>query len=317
MRTFALSLTVLVLFFGVRSVGKAGRDASEEIIAIERSVLDRWGKGDPQGFLETYAPEVTYFDPFQDRRVDGQRAMEALLAPLAGKVKVDRYEMLNPKVQRHGDFAVLTYNLVNYSKQADGTEKPTTRWNSTTVLRRMHGKWRTIHSHWSFVKPTAKETGTPGASPPIAQPMQGGAAFQGLRTVIYHAPDLAKAKAWYTAAFGVAYFDQPFYIGFDIGGFELGLDPDVSDVKVGNNAVAYWGVPDIAQAYRALLDRGAEPRQPVKDVGGDIKVATVADPFGNVIGLIQNPDFKIKGEGAAETWVQHDAKTHLCDCVRR
>lgn len=120
--------------------------------------------------------------------------------------------------------------------------------------------------------------------------------FLGLRTVIYHAPDLPKTKAWYAAAFGVApYFDEPFYVGFDIGGFELGLDPDVSRVNVGNNAVAYWGVADIEAAYRHLVDRGAIPRQPAKDVGGDIRVATVADPFGNVIGLIQNPHFKVKG----------------------
>jgi predicted enzyme related to lactoylglutathione lyase len=117
----------------------------------------------------------------------------------------------------------------------------------------------------------------------------------GLRTVIYHVQDLTKAKAWYAAAFGVApYFDEPFYVGFEIGGFELGLDPDVTGVNVGNNAVAYWGVTDIAEAYGRLIDRGAEARQPVKDVGGDIKVAAVADPFGNVIGLIHNPHFKIK-----------------------
>lgn len=117
----------------------------------------------------------------------------------------------------------------------------------------------------------------------------------GLRTVIYHVPDLAKAKAWYSGAFGVApYFDEPFYVGFQIGGFELGLDPDVSGVIVGNNAVAYWGVPEIEKVYARLLDRGAAPRDAVTDVGGDIKVAAVADPFGNVIGLIQNPHFKIE-----------------------
>jgi len=116
--------------------------------------------------------------------------------------------------------------------------------------------------------------------------------FQGLRTVIYHAPDLQKAKAWYTAAFGIApYFDQPFYVGFQVGGFELGLDPDVDGVRVGNNAVAYWGVDDIDAAYARMLEGGASARQPVSEVGGDIKVASVADPFGNVIGLIQNPHF--------------------------
>jgi predicted enzyme related to lactoylglutathione lyase len=119
--------------------------------------------------------------------------------------------------------------------------------------------------------------------------------FLGLRTVIYHAPDLEQAKAWYAAAFGVApYFDQPFYVGFEIGGYELGLDPDVGRVRVGDNAVAYWGVQDIEEAWRHLLANGAEPRQEIRDVGGDIRVATVADPFGNVIGLIQNPHFQAR-----------------------
>lgn len=119
--------------------------------------------------------------------------------------------------------------------------------------------------------------------------------FLGLRTVVYHAPDLARAKAWYSTAIGIApYFDEPYYVGFEVGGYELGLDSDVASTRVGNNAVAYWGVRDIAGAYSHLLERCAEPHQPVKEVGGDIKVATVVDPFGNVIGLIQNPHFKPK-----------------------
>jgi len=119
--------------------------------------------------------------------------------------------------------------------------------------------------------------------------------FQGLRTVIYHAPDLQKAKAWYSAAFGIApYFDEPYYVGFQVGGFELGLDPDAAGVSVGNNAVAYWGVSDIAAAYDRMIENGAAARQAVRDVGGDIKVASVADPFGNVIGLIENPHFAAK-----------------------
>jgi len=120
--------------------------------------------------------------------------------------------------------------------------------------------------------------------------------FLGLRTVIYHAPDLAAAKVWYAEAFGVApYFDEPFYVGFQIGGYELGLNPDVRQVQVGNSAGAYWGVADIEAAHRHLLARGAEPREPITDVGGDIRVASLADPFGNVIGIIQNPHFQVKG----------------------
>lgn len=119
--------------------------------------------------------------------------------------------------------------------------------------------------------------------------------FQGLRTVIYRVPDLARAKAWYSEAFGTQpYFDEPFYVGFNVGGYELGLHPDPSGVTVGNNTVTYWGVLDIQAAYERLLHHGASPRDPITDVGGDIKVATVADPFGNLIGIIENPHFSVQ-----------------------
>src|ERR671915_951873 len=79
--------------------------------------------------------------------------------------------------------------------------------------------------------------------------------FQGLRTVIYHVDDLQKAKEWYSRVLSIKpYFDEPFYVGFNVGGFELGLDPDTSGVTVGNNAVAYWGVPDIDAACAALIE---------------------------------------------------------------
>lgn len=117
--------------------------------------------------------------------------------------------------------------------------------------------------------------------------------FQGLRTVIYHVPDLAAARAWYTAAFGVApYFDEPFYVGFEIGGYELGLHPAKPGTVTGDSVVAYWGVPEIGAAHAALVARGAVPRDPIAEVGGDIKVAALADPWGNVIGIIENPHFK-------------------------
>jgi ketosteroid isomerase-like protein len=130
------------------------RDA--DVIATERASLDRWGKGDPDGFLSTYAADVTYFSPTEERRVDGLQAMTALLAPVRGKIRIDRYEMLNTKVQRHGDVAVLTYQIVNYRRQPDGMEVPTTQWNSTAVFHRVGGRWRTIHSHFSYTKPELK-----------------------------------------------------------------------------------------------------------------------------------------------------------------
>ena len=115
----------------------------------------------------------------------------------------------------------------------------------------------------------------------------------GLRTVIQHVPDLSRAKAWYATAFGVTpYFDEPFYVGFQVGGFELGLDPDCSRVRPGEGGTtAYWGVANIDEAHAAFVGAGATELEPVHDVGGGIRVSTVADPFGNAIGLIQNPHF--------------------------
>ena len=117
----------------------------------------------------------------------------------------------------------------------------------------------------------------------------------GLATVIYQVPDLARAKAWYADAFGVQpYFDQPFYVGFDVGGYELGLHPDLSEGQPGpGGSVAYWRVPRIEPAVAHVLGAGATIVAEPVDVGEGIKVARVADPFGNVIGLIENPHFAV------------------------
>jgi predicted enzyme related to lactoylglutathione lyase len=112
----------------------------------------------------------------------------------------------------------------------------------------------------------------------------------GLRTAIYPAPDLKAAKSWYTEMLGVApYFDEPFYVGFSVGGFELGLLPDATPGTSGPQPL--WGVADIASAYARLLKLGATALAPVAEVGGGIKVASVVDPFGNRFGIIENPHF--------------------------
>ena len=118
--------------------------------------------------------------------------------------------------------------------------------------------------------------------------------FLGLRTAIYHAPDLAKAKSWYSKILGIEpYFDQPFYVGFNVGGYELGLDPDRSSSTSAGDVVVYWGVSDADAALKHLLSLGATERTNVQDVGEGIRVATVLDPFGNIFGVIENPHFKI------------------------
>jgi len=91
------------------------------------------------------------------KRIDGQDALKKYIAPFTGKIKIEKAEMIVPKVQRSGDLAVLTFNLVDYGTQLDGGPKTTARWNSTEVYQRLNGSWKFVHSHWSDVKPVLKE----------------------------------------------------------------------------------------------------------------------------------------------------------------
>ena len=119
--------------------------------------------------------------------------------------------------------------------------------------------------------------------------------FLGLRTAIYHVDDIEKGKAWYTEVLGIEpYFDQPFYVGYNVGGFELGLQPEErTGSGKSDSAVAYWGVESAQKEVERLLEIGATIHEAVQDVGEGIKVATVKDPFGNVLGIIENPNFKL------------------------
>jgi len=124
------------------------------------------------------------------------------------------------------------------------------------------------------------------------------AMFHGLRTATYQVKDLARAKEWYSTVLGVKpYFDQPFYVGFNVGGYELGLVPtEDAGEKRAPAGIAYWGVKDAREAYQHLLDFGAKPQEPIQDVGEGILIGAVHDPFGNVLGIIQNPNFKASGD---------------------
>jgi predicted enzyme related to lactoylglutathione lyase len=116
--------------------------------------------------------------------------------------------------------------------------------------------------------------------------------IRGMRTVIYPAPDLDAAKAWYAKVLGFEpYFAEPFYVGFEVGGFELGLDPNATPSTGGTGVLPYWGVADCAAAYARLLELGATELAGVQEVGGGIKVASVRDPFGNAFAVIENPNF--------------------------
>lgn len=112
----------------------------------------------------------------------------------------------------------------------------------------------------------------------------------GLRTAIYPVTDLGEGRGWYSQALETdPYFDEPFYVGFNVGGFELGLIPDGTPGTAGSQAL--WGVRDIEATFARLLAIGAKSLDPVTEVGGGIKVAAVTDPFGNRFAIIENPHF--------------------------
>jgi predicted enzyme related to lactoylglutathione lyase len=120
--------------------------------------------------------------------------------------------------------------------------------------------------------------------------------FYGLRTAIYHVRDLDRAKEWYGTVLGIRpYFDEPFYVGFDVGGFELGLQPDEpGSSRASTGVIAYWGVDDAEAAFDRLLELGAIEHGGVQDVGDDIRVASVFDPYGNMFGVIENPHLSLE-----------------------
>jgi catechol 2,3-dioxygenase-like lactoylglutathione lyase family enzyme len=134
--------------------------------------------------------------------------------------------------------------------------------------------------------PTSNPTPTSNPAPGQPAPLP----LLGLRTVIYPAPDLAAATSWWTAVLGHGpYFDEPFYVGFSVGGYELGLLPDASP---DDGPVSYWGVHDVDAAVAAALAAGATEHTPAADVGDGIRTAVVRTPDGSPVGLIRNPHFR-------------------------
>lgn len=118
--------------------------------------------------------------------------------------------------------------------------------------------------------------------------------FLGLRTVIYKVSDIEKGKAFYNKVLGFEpYFDEPFYVGYNVAGYELGLQPADELSQPVENIEAYWGVEDINASFNSLVNDGAIAHTEPQNVGDDIWVATLKDPWGNLIGIIKNPHFKL------------------------
>lgn len=133
---------------------------TETILALERASMECWNRGDIDGTLGHYADDVTYFDPLTEVRYDGKAKVAKYFRDFfAGKINIPRYEIPNPQIIVGGDVAVATFNLKNYVRGKDGTEKAGTPWNSTQVYRRSEGQWRVVHVNWSFTRHPAAMQG--------------------------------------------------------------------------------------------------------------------------------------------------------------
>ncbi len=131
----------------------------QELVAKERAALDRWIRGDTDGFLDLCDPEMTYFDTNAEHRIDGTAAFKKHLAMYSegiramlkarGKTQMDNHEIVNPKLQRTGDMAVLSYEWVAR------IDTDVIRWRASNVYRLKEEMWRMIHGHWSAVQPPA------------------------------------------------------------------------------------------------------------------------------------------------------------------
>lgn len=111
---------------------------------------------------------------------------------------------------------------------------------------------------------------------------------QGIKTVLHPVSDLESAKAVYSALLGgPPQHDSEYYVGFDVGGQHIGLVPGGGPQGM-TSPVAYWHVPDIEAKLAEVTAAGATVNEPAHDVGGGRLVATVTDPDGNVLGLLQD-----------------------------
>lgn len=129
---------------------KAKNNVVETIISMERASQDLFANGDPSGIFNISAEEITYFDDVTKKRLNGFEEFKEHYTPVIGKRILDSYEMIDPKVQIHGNTAVLTFNLIEYMKNDDQITQ--TYWNATEVFALIEGDWKIIHSHWSIPK---------------------------------------------------------------------------------------------------------------------------------------------------------------------
>jgi ketosteroid isomerase-like protein len=120
-------------------------------MALEFSAMERWRKGDPWGFTDISAQGVTYFDTGTPKRLDGLDALKEEYAKRIGKIHYDVMEFIDPKVRVYGDAAVLFYRFFSTYLNSDGSVARRIPWNCTEVFSKIDGKWKIVHTHWSYI----------------------------------------------------------------------------------------------------------------------------------------------------------------------
>ena len=149
-RTAILTAILALVILGGCNSNTPRQNADQEIIALERSALDKWAQGDTGGYIDISADEITWFDftPGEQLRIDGLQAVRNYLKPFIGNIPPHTYDLVNPKVQIYGNTAILTFHWKG--SLTDGT--PLDGYKVTAVYNWKDGKWRQVHAHWSVVQ---------------------------------------------------------------------------------------------------------------------------------------------------------------------
>jgi len=153
-RARVLVAILSIALLGGCDSGTTDRNAEQEIIALERSVLDQWSQGNPLGYVNNAADDFTYFDDIgAQSRIEGLEAARKYFSDLKGKIPPHTYEIVRSKVQVYDDIGILTFHW--HASTSDGKSLP--KWKATVIYRHSGGKWQSVHANWSVVKEPSPE----------------------------------------------------------------------------------------------------------------------------------------------------------------
>jgi ketosteroid isomerase-like protein len=125
---------------------------NDDILSLEQQAMERWRNGDPWGFVELSAEDITYVDPGLTKPISGLEEYRAYMKQIEGKVHYQGSEFIEPRIVIIGDAAVLSYNYRSTELSPEGMVLSQTPWNATEVYFQREGEWKIVHTHWSFIK---------------------------------------------------------------------------------------------------------------------------------------------------------------------